>query len=112
MFYNGKCSQMSRVVIVKGTKPVEMTVKALEKIGSDMDGLLYEKKPILIKPNYINSRHPSTGITTDARVLEGIVKFLRERKVEEIVIGEEAVLQTPSKLFKLLALTPLLKSGV
>jgi len=42
----------------------------------------------LIKPNYINSSHPSTGITTDARVLEGIVKFLRERKVEEIVIGE------------------------
>nr|NIU38928.1 DUF362 domain-containing protein [Candidatus Bathyarchaeota archaeon]NIW10469.1 DUF362 domain-containing protein [Gammaproteobacteria bacterium] len=45
-------------------------------------------KPILIKPNYINSRHPSTGITTDSRVIEGIVKFLRERKIEEIIIGE------------------------
>ena len=88
VFDNGKCSQMSRVAIVKGTRPVEMTVEALEKIGSDVDGLLSEKRPILIKPNYINSSHPSTGITTDARVLEGIVKFLRERKVEEIVIGE------------------------
>jgi uncharacterized protein (DUF362 family) len=78
---------MSRVAIVKGTRPVEMTVKALEKIGSEVDGLLSEKRPILIKPNYINSRHPSTGITTDARVLEGIVEFLRKRKVQEIAIG-------------------------
>ncbi len=79
---------MSRVAIVKGTEPVEMTVEALEKIGSDIDGLFAEKRQVLIKPNYINSSHPSTGITTDARVLEGIVKFLRQHKVEEILIGE------------------------
>jgi uncharacterized protein (DUF362 family) len=53
-----------------------------------VDSVLSEKKPVLIKPNYINSRHPSTGITTDSRVIEGIVKFLRERKIEEIIIGE------------------------
>ncbi len=79
---------MSRVAIVKGTSPVETTVKALEMIGSDVDSVLSGKKPILIKPNYINSKHPSTGITTDSRVIEGIVKFLRERKIEEIIIGE------------------------
>ena len=79
---------MSKVAIVKGTSPVEMTVKALERIGSDVDSVLSRKKPILIKPNYINSKHPSTGITTDSRVIEGIVKFLRERKIEEIIIGE------------------------
>ena len=79
---------MSRVAIVKGTAPVETTVKALNLIASDIGIVLSEKKPILIKPNYINSKHPSTGITTDSRVIEGIVKFLRERNIREIVIGE------------------------
>jgi uncharacterized protein (DUF362 family) len=80
---------MSRVAIVKGTNPVEMTVKALETLGSDVERALSEKKPILIKPNYLNSKHPSTGITTDSRVIEGVVKFLKQRKTkEEIVIGE------------------------
>ena len=79
---------MSRVAIVKGTSPIKTTVKALERIKSDVDSVLCGKKPILIKPNYINSRHPSTGITTDSRVIEGIVKFLRARNIEEIVIGE------------------------
>jgi len=79
---------MSRVAVVKGSRPIETTRKALGLIWSDMRSALSEKRPILIKPNYINSKHPSTGITTDSRVLEGIVKFLRMHKVEEIVIGE------------------------
>lgn len=79
---------MSKVAIINGTNPVETTVKALEKIDHDVDSILSRKKPILIKPNYINSKHPSTGITTDSRVIEGIVKFLKARKTEEIIIGE------------------------
>ena len=92
--------QMSKVAIVKGTSPVETTVKALEMIGSDVDSVLFRKKPILIKPNYINSKHPSTGITTDSRVLEGIVKFLRESKIEEIVIGEGSGFADTFQAFK------------
>jgi len=83
-----KCRPMSRVVIAKGTNPVETTVEALETVGADVDSALSGSKPILIKPNYLNAKHPSTGITTDSRVIEGVVKFLKERKVEEIVIGE------------------------
>jgi len=79
---------MSKVAIVKGTNPIETTVTALELIGPDVDTVLSTKRPILIKPNYINARHPSTGITTDARVVEGIVKFLRGRKMADILIGE------------------------
>jgi len=79
---------MSTVAIVKGRDPVESTVKALEMVKSDVDSVISMKKPILIKPNFINSKHPSTGITTDSRVVEGIVKFLKERKMEEIIIGE------------------------
>ena len=91
---------MSKVAIVKGTSPVETTVKALERIGSDVDSVLSRKKPILIKPNYINSKHPSTGITTDSRVIEGIIKFLRERKIEEIIIGEGSGFGNTIQAFK------------
>jgi len=77
---------MTKVAIVKGKTPLNMTVKALEMI--DADEVLSKQKPILIKPNYINARHPSTGITTDSRVIEGVVKFLRQHDMKEVVIGE------------------------
>jgi uncharacterized protein (DUF362 family) len=79
---------MSKVAMVKGTSPVETTVKALGMIKADLDVVLSAEKPILIKPNYINSKHPSTRITTDSRVIEGIVKFLKEYRKEDIIIGE------------------------
>jgi uncharacterized protein (DUF362 family) len=79
---------MSKVAIVKGKYPVESTVRALELIESDVNRVLSVKKPILIKPNYINSKHPSTGITTDSRVIEGVVKFLKEHGIKDISIGE------------------------
>jgi len=102
---------MSRVAIVKGKSPVETVVKALEKLGSDVDSALLAKKPVLIKPNYLNSRHPSTGITTDSRVIEGVVKFLRERKIEEIMIGEGSGFADTFEAFKLRVLTRLLNDG-
>jgi len=91
---------MSRVAIVKGTNPIETTVKALEMIGSDVGSALSSEKPILIKPNYLNSKHPSTGITTDSRVIEGIVKFLRERNKEDVSIGEGSGFADTFQAFK------------
>jgi len=91
---------MSQVAIVNGTSPVETTVKALETIASDVDNILSSKKPILIKPNYINSKHPSTGITTDSRVIEGVVKFLRGHKTKEIIIGEGSGFAETFQAFK------------
>jgi uncharacterized protein (DUF362 family) len=81
---------MSRVAIAKGENPIETTVNALKMIESDVTQALVkpERKPILIKPNYINSKHPSTGITTDSRVIEGVVRFLKERNIDDILIGE------------------------
>lgn len=91
---------MSRVAILKGKDPVEITVRALEMIEADVKSALSAKKPILIKPNYINSSHPSTGITTDSRVVEGIIKFLRMRKIEEIMIGEGSGFADTFQAFK------------
>jgi len=89
---------MAEVAIVKGTNPVEVTVKALEMI--DVDEALSEKKPVLIKPNYINASHPSTGITTDSRVIEGVVKFLKNRGVKDVLIGEGSGFTDTFKAFR------------
>jgi len=91
---------MSKVAIVRGTIPVETTVKALNTIRSDVESVLSKNKPVLIKPNYINQKHPSTGITTDSRVIEGIVRFLREREIEEIIIGEGSGFADTLQAFK------------
>jgi len=77
---------MTKVAIVRGTTPPDMAVKALEMVNADK--VLSKEKPILIKPNYINASHPSTGITTDSRVIEGVVKFLRQHDAKEVIIGE------------------------
>jgi len=77
---------MPRVAIIRGTNPQDMTVEALEMI--EADEVLPKKKPVLIKPNYINAEHPSTGITTDSRVIEGVVKFLKQHHMKDVVIGE------------------------
>jgi len=77
---------MPKVAVIKGTNPQDMTVKALEM--TEADKVLPKGKPVLIKPNYINARHPSTGITTDSRVIEGVVKFLKQHHMKYVVIGE------------------------
>jgi len=78
----------SRVAIIKGLDPIETTVKALNAVKSDLDAVLSTERPILIKPNYITAQHPSTGVTTDAGVVEGVVKFLKDHGKDNIVIGE------------------------
>jgi len=91
---------MSKVAIVKGIFPIETATAALEMISSDLDSALSVGKPILIKPNYINAKHPSTGMTTDSRVVEGIVKFLKKRGIRQIIIGEGSGLADTFKAFK------------
>jgi uncharacterized protein (DUF362 family) len=96
----GGISSMSRVAIVKGEDAVDATVRALGAIRSEVERVLSGNKPVLIKPNYINSKHPSTGITTDSRIIEGIVKFLKEEKINAIVIGEGSGFADTFQAFK------------
>jgi uncharacterized protein (DUF362 family) len=77
---------MAKVAIVRGMNPQGITVEALEMVGAK--DALSTDRPVLIKPNYINDRHPSTGITTDGRVIEGVIMYLRQQGVEEIIVGE------------------------
>lgn len=89
---------MSVVAIVKGDSPVEMVSNALEMIKADE--VISIDDHFLVKPNYIEASHPSTGITTDARVVEGVVKFLRKLGIKSIVIGEGSGLSDAMHAFK------------
>ena len=89
---------MPKVAILEGTDPQDMTVNALEMIAAHE--VLSKEKPVLIKPNYINARHPSTGITTDSRVIEGVAMFLRQHHVKDVVIGEGSGFADTFKAFQ------------
>jgi len=86
------------VAILKGDSPVEMVYNALEMIKADE--VISIDNHVLVKPNYIEASHPSTGITTDARVVEGVVKFLREQGIKSIVIGEGSGFSDTMHAFK------------
>jgi uncharacterized protein (DUF362 family) len=77
---------MPEVAIIRGTNPIDVTVEALRMIH--VEQVLSVEMPFLVKPNYIDASHPSTGITTDSRVIEGVVKFLKERGVKDVMVGE------------------------
>jgi len=77
---------MSIVAVVKGNEPVEMVAEAMEMIKAS--DIFHAEDGVLVKPNYVNADHPSTGVTTDARVIDGVVGFLRLIGVKRILVGE------------------------
>jgi uncharacterized protein (DUF362 family) len=89
---------LPRVAIVKGMAPQDITVEAMEMVEAGK--VITTDRPVLVKPNYINARPPSTGITTDCRVIEGVVKFLKQQGAEEVIIGEGSGHSDTFKAFK------------
>jgi uncharacterized protein (DUF362 family) len=76
------------VSIVHTSDPAEGPRKALDMIGAG--DILDRYERVLIKPNYVNSSHPSTGVTTDPRVVRSIVEYLLDKgwSREEFAVGE------------------------
>jgi uncharacterized protein (DUF362 family) len=76
------------VSIVHTSDPVEGPKRALDMIGAG--DILDRYERVLIKPNYVNSSHPSTGVTTDPRVVKGIVEYLLDHgwSTREFAVGE------------------------
>ncbi|MCX8170376.1 MAG: DUF362 domain-containing protein [Candidatus Bathyarchaeota archaeon] len=91
---------VSVVAIFRGADPIEVTSEALKAIKGDLD-FISEERQILIKPNYITAHHPSTGVTTDGRVIEGIIRFLKEHGIDNIVIGEGSGLTNTFEAFRI-----------
>jgi len=75
-----------KVAIVKGTEPKQMIHRALEMI--DAQKIVSPKDKVLVKPNCVVPKKPSTGITTDSRIVEAIIEFLKSKGLKDIAIGE------------------------
>jgi len=76
----------TRVAIAKAKDPYEALNKALKLIEAEK--LVNKEDKILIKPNYVVAKHPSTGVTTDPRVIDGLIMFLKNLGASGIVVGE------------------------
>jgi len=68
-------------------------------IKPDLKTIL-RRDSILVKPNFITAKHPSTGVTTDSRVVEGVVKFLQSNTGTQILIGEGSGFADTFEAFK------------
>ncbi|MCW4026407.1 MAG: DUF362 domain-containing protein, partial [Candidatus Bathyarchaeota archaeon] len=86
------------VAVIEGNDPVDMVAEALGLIEAEKAFTSEER--ILIKPNYIDASHPSTGNTTDARVIEGTVKFLKQKGFSNITVGEGSGLSDTMRAFR------------
>jgi uncharacterized protein (DUF362 family) len=75
-----------KVALVKGDEPKTMVNRALELIGAE--GLVCKDEKVLVKPNCVFPKDPSSGVTTDSNVVEAIIEFLLKRDVRNITIGE------------------------
>lgn len=78
----------TRVSIIHTNDPVNGPKQALDEVHAA--DILDRFQRILIKPNYVNSSHPSTGVTTEPRVVRGIVEYLIEHgwSNREFAVGE------------------------
>lgn len=76
------------VAVINTTDPLDGPKKALDTIGADKVLDRYDR--ILIKPNYVNNSMPSTGVTTDPKVVRAIVEYLLEHgwTNTEFAVGE------------------------
>lgn len=75
-----------KVAVIRGQDPYEMLQKALELVNCQKK--VTQEDEVLIKPNYVVAKHPSTGITTDTRIVEGIIAYLKNLGINKITIGE------------------------
>ncbi len=99
-----------RVVIAKGSDPYRTTLQALNYFKDEVSYKPCDR--VVIKPNIVRPVASKKGITTDVRVVEAIIKFLRDRGVEDIIIAEGGNPGT-DKAFKILGFMELkMKYGV
>ncbi len=75
-----------RVAIVKDSDPLKATIEALKLVNEDF--LVKPSETVVIKPNIVRPVAPEKGITTDARVVEAIIKILQDKGVGDIIIAE------------------------
>jgi uncharacterized protein (DUF362 family) len=77
---------MSGITIIYGTDAAEMTYTLLRETVADKR--LAPGMNVVIKPNLVVAKPASEGATTHPEIVEGIVLFLKEHGIKNIVIAE------------------------
>lgn len=73
--------------IIKTGKYIEVDIKrCLKEIG-----YIPKKKKVLIKPNIVSAYKPCSPCITNPRVVAGLIDYLHEMGIEEVVVGEGSV---------------------
>lgn len=72
----------------------------LEHWGSTLFNALSNKDKVFIKPNLINDSPPSSGVTTDLRIVASLIRILKNIGVTDVMVGESAILSTEDVLKK------------
>jgi uncharacterized protein (DUF362 family) len=87
----------SLVSIVRYEKPLESVRKAVA-LSRGLDHLPHKAR-VFVKPNIVfwtrETNFPKYGVITTSRVVEDMVVLLKERGVDDILIGEGTVLSDP-----------------
>ncbi len=98
------------VSIVHTSDPIEGPKRALDMVHAD--DILDRYERVLIKPNYVNSSHPETGVTTDARIVKAIVEYLLDHgwSTHDFAVGEGGMANyDTAETFKAVGLTDILE---
>jgi uncharacterized protein (DUF362 family)/ferredoxin len=77
---------MSDVVVLKTSDDdVEQTVRTLFEMAGGIGKYVSAGERVLVKPNFIAPKKSATGVTTDLRVIEAVVKMVLEQNAEPVV---------------------------
>jgi len=76
----------STVAIAHGRDPLAMVRQALDLI--DAAHIVAPADRIILKPNYVEPMMPETGVTTDPRVIEGVIAWLQDLGAADITVAE------------------------
>ncbi|AFM26423.1 DUF362 domain-containing protein [Desulfomonile tiedjei] len=86
-----------KVAVIRYEEPYESVRKAVE-LSRGLEGVSSRSR-VFIKPNVVfwtrSTLFPKYGVITTSRVVQDMVRILRERGVEDITIGEGGVVFDP-----------------
>ena len=99
---------VSRVAIAHGEDVGAMVRDALENIEAGK--VVRPGDRVVLKPNYVEPRMPDTGVTTDGRVIEAVIAWLKDAGVSDITVAEGGDTQSKTdRAFQMVGLPDITK---
>lgn len=94
--------------VIYGDQVEDMVFSLLEKSGA-LDSI-QRSDVVLLKPNLVFSRRDWVGVDTDPRVVEAMIKALKEKGVHDIIVGDGSGMgQSATKAFEYCGYTKMAK---